>query len=78
MDMLKEAEAALRRLGQRSTIAVIAEEGQVSSRDVPAIQMAALAEQGVIFTSTKKRGTPGVPMSGELFGLVEWERESDA
>lgn len=66
-------EAALRRLGQPSTISVIAEEMQVSEREVPAIQMAALAEQGIIFTSTKKRGTPEVPMSGELFGLVERE-----
>ena len=70
------AAVALRRLGQRSTATVIAEEMGCPAREFPDLLIAMLADRGDTFT-TDPLGNGLKRLDGIQFGLLEWRRVSD-
>ena len=77
-DALDAAVNALRKLGQRSTASVIAEEMECPTSEVPVVEMAAMAEQGKVFTCCLSNGTRltkhsprPIEFSSCTFGLLE-------
>ena len=68
--------AALRRLGQRSTATVIAEEMGCPIHAFPDLLIAMLADHGDTFTADPLGRGPK-RLDGIQFGLIEWRRDSD-
>lgn len=78
---LDAAVNALRKLGQRSTASVIAEEMECQTSEVPVVKMAAMAEQGKVFTCYLSNGTRltehsrrPIELSNCTFGLLDQQR----
>ena len=71
-DALDAAVNALRKLGQRSTASVIAEEMACPESEVPVVEMAAM---GNVFTCDAPRlETGAIEFTSCQFGLREWDR----
>ena len=76
VDIRRDVAAALRRLGQRSTATVIAEEMGWPVYEFPDLLIAMFADHGDTFT-TEPLVSGLKRLDGVQFGLLEWRRVSD-